>query len=141
MQTKNVEKIYTQDKILINAQIHSENGTVETQDELTTQIPNASMEKFKKRLTTEVFKERKNRNKMTKSLKFSDTNSDGEELSTKAKFRIKFTDLESFAIQSGIEKYGWGKWRVIKANYGVLKNRTTVQIKDRARTMKSNRNS
>jgi len=123
------------DVILSNTNIFKESRTQET---CNIEISYLSMKEVKKILAREVFTEEESRNKIIKSLKFSDRDTDGDLLLTKARFRIKFSDSESVAIQSGIKKFGWGKWSVIKANYDVLKNRTSVQIKDRARTMKSN---
>jgi len=56
--------------------------------------------------------------------------------------RSKFTDEEKAAIKHGYEMFGNQnyQWRKIKNYYdSILKNRTTVQIKDCARTMIKNR--
>lgn len=52
------------------------------------------------------------------------------------KRRAKFTDVEDNAIREGVRRFGAGKWSEIKVNYAVeLKNRDTVQMKDRWRNM------
>lgn len=53
--------------------------------------------------------------------------------------RHPWEDEEILALVSGIEKYGLGKWVHIKQEYGyILRNRTTVQLKDKYRNMKKN---
>ena len=50
--------------------------------------------------------------------------------------RHPWTEEEVAALLSGFEKYGFGKWVQIKQEYGyILRNRTTVQIKDKFRNM------
>lgn len=50
--------------------------------------------------------------------------------------RHPWTPEEVAALISGYEKYGMGKWARIKQEHGyVLRNRTSVQIKDKFRTM------
>ena len=50
--------------------------------------------------------------------------------------RCFWTEDESEALLTGIEKFGYGKWAVIKKNYGErLKRRSNTQLKDRARTL------
>jgi Myb-like DNA-binding domain len=50
--------------------------------------------------------------------------------------RHPWTEEEIAALISGYEKYGMGKWVHIKQEYGyILRNRTTVQIKDKFRNM------
>jgi hypothetical protein len=57
------------------------------------------------------------------------------ELSMK-KTRTRFTEAEDEAIRDGVDRFGSGKWVDIKSHYSmVLKNRDTVQIKDRWRTL------
>mmetsp|Transcript_32037 Transcript_32037/g.64338 ORF Transcript_32037/g.64338 Transcript_32037/m.64338 type:complete len:616 (-) Transcript_32037:223-2070(-) len=55
------------------------------------------------------------------------------------KKRKRFTEIEDAAIKNGIKHFGDGKWAAIKAHYAVqLKDRTSVQIKDRVRTLRQN---
>jgi len=50
--------------------------------------------------------------------------------------RKRFTDSEDAAIRNGVERFGAGKWSDIKSYYHIdLADRTTVQIKDRWRTL------
>lgn len=50
--------------------------------------------------------------------------------------RHPWTEEEIAALTSGYEKFGMGKWVQIKQEYGyILRNRTTVQIKDKFRNM------
>ena len=52
------------------------------------------------------------------------------------KKRAKFTEVEDRAIREGVKRFGSGSWTEIKVNYAMeLKNRGTVQIKDRWRTL------
>jgi len=52
------------------------------------------------------------------------------------KKRRRFTEVEDEAIRKGVKLYGVGKWSDIKAHYDMeLRDRTTVQIKDRWRTV------
>lgn len=52
-----------------------------------------------------------------------------------SKPRVRWTEVEIKALHEGIEKHGIGRWAVIKADYPLeLKNRTSVNIKDRYRT-------
>jgi Myb-like DNA-binding domain len=53
--------------------------------------------------------------------------------------RNPWTEEETAALLSGMDKYGLGKWVSIKQEYGyILRNRTTVQLKDKYRNMKKN---
>lgn len=53
--------------------------------------------------------------------------------------RRRFTDREDAAIKIGVEKCGFGRWAVIKDYYKEeLMTRTSVQIKDRYRTLMKN---
>ena len=55
------------------------------------------------------------------------------------KHRNPWEEEEMVALLSGLEKYGLGKWVYIKQEYGyILRNRTTVQLKDKFRNMKKN---
>jgi hypothetical protein len=60
-------------------------------------------------------------------------------VSTKTKSRgkrVKFTDSEDAAIRNGVERFGVGRWADIKSYYHIdLADRTSVQIKDRWRTL------
>lgn len=50
--------------------------------------------------------------------------------------RSKFTDAEDDAIRQGVEEFGAGNWAQIKSQYAmVLRNRSSVNIKDRWRNM------
>ena len=50
--------------------------------------------------------------------------------------RMKFTESEDAAIRSGVERFGAGRWADIKSYYHIdLADRTSVQIKDRWRTL------
>lgn len=50
--------------------------------------------------------------------------------------RLPWTDIEKECVQEGVEKFGVGHWVLIKKEYAqVLRNRTTVQIKDCWRTI------
>jgi hypothetical protein len=50
-----------------------------------------------------------------------------------------WSDEEKFAVVSGVEQLGMGKWAKIKEMYAeILRNRTSVQIKDCYRTMARN---
>ena len=50
--------------------------------------------------------------------------------------RRRFTEEEDQAILKGVERFGSGKWTEIKSYFPMeLKNRNTVQIKDRHRTL------
>lgn len=49
--------------------------------------------------------------------------------------RNKFTHDEEEAIREGVKKFGVGNWKHIKANDRRLNARTSVQIKDKYRTM------
>ena len=50
--------------------------------------------------------------------------------------RKRFTESEDSAIRSGVEKFGEGRWADIKSYYHIdLADRTSVQIKDRWRTL------
>ncbi len=50
--------------------------------------------------------------------------------------RMKFTDSEDAAIRNGVERFGVGRWADIKSYYDTdLADRTSVQIKDRWRTL------
>ena len=50
--------------------------------------------------------------------------------------RSKFTDAEDDAIRAGVEQFGAGNWAQIKSEYAmVLRNRSSVNIKDRWRNM------
>ena len=52
------------------------------------------------------------------------------------KRRSRFTEEEDEAIKEGVDNCGFGNWAEIKAEYCTqLKDRSTVQIKDRARTL------
>jgi hypothetical protein len=52
------------------------------------------------------------------------------------KVRRKWTDEEKTAVRLGVAKHGVGKWAHVKKEYAdVLRNRTSVQIKDVWRTM------
>ena len=52
------------------------------------------------------------------------------------KKRKKFTDEEDNAIMKGIDRFGVGKWAEIKSHFPMeLRDRGTVQIKDRYRTL------
>jgi Myb-like DNA-binding domain len=54
--------------------------------------------------------------------------------------RIKWTDEEKNAVREGVRTLGVGKWMDVKKKYPfVLKNRTSVQIKDCYRTMSKNK--
>lgn len=56
------------------------------------------------------------------------------------KMRTRFTQEEDAAIVSGIEQFGVGRWAEIKAYYSMqLRNRTSVQIKDRWRNIEKKR--
>jgi hypothetical protein len=53
--------------------------------------------------------------------------------------RHPWNDEEIAALLSGLQKHGLGKWVYIKQEYGyILRNRTTVQLKDKYRNMKKN---
>lgn len=53
-----------------------------------------------------------------------------------SKKRKRFTEIEDLAIMNGVERFGAGKWADIKSLFSMeLKDRDTVQIKDRYRTM------
>eukprot|EP00804_Cyclotella_cryptica_P009519 CCRYP_006247-RA/>CCRYP_006247-RA protein AED:0.03 eAED:0.03 QI:441/1/1/1/0.5/0.66/3/112/508 len=53
-----------------------------------------------------------------------------------SKKRKRFTETEDLAIMHGVERFGPGKWTEIKSHFSMeLKDRDTVQIKDRYRTM------
>jgi len=65
-----------------------------------------------------------------------DENFDSPSRNRKLQRRKKFTQEEVQAIKEGVEKYGVGKWKAIKDNSGGrLDNRSTVQIKDKYRTL------
>lgn len=50
--------------------------------------------------------------------------------------RRRFTEDEKTAIRQGVRNHGFGKWAAIKAEFSVvLRNRTSVNIKDCYRTM------
>jgi hypothetical protein len=50
--------------------------------------------------------------------------------------RMKFTDSEDAAIRNGVDRFGVGRWADIKSYYDTdLADRTSVQIKDRWRTL------
>lgn len=52
------------------------------------------------------------------------------------KKRKRFTEIEDRAIKNGVERFGLGKWTEIKSHFSMeLKDRDTIQIKDRYRTM------
>ena len=52
------------------------------------------------------------------------------------KKRKRFTDEEDNAIMKGIDRFGVGKWAEIKSHFPMeLRDRGTVQIKDRYRTL------
>lgn len=52
------------------------------------------------------------------------------------KKRNPFTDAEDDAIRQGVEEFGAGNWAQIKSEYAmVLRNRSSVNIKDRWRNM------
>lgn len=54
----------------------------------------------------------------------------------KVRKRRKWTEEEKVAVKLGVKKFGVGKWADIKNEYAeILKNRTSVQIKDVWRTM------
>lgn len=53
--------------------------------------------------------------------------------------RRRWTDEEKIAVKEGVKKHGIGHWVEIKKEYGdILRNRTSVQIKDVWRTMTKN---
>jgi Myb-like DNA-binding domain len=53
--------------------------------------------------------------------------------------RHVWNEEEIAALLSGLDKYGLGKWIFIKQEYGyILRNRTTVQLKDKFRNMRKN---
>lgn len=53
--------------------------------------------------------------------------------------RRRWTDEEKGAVKEGVKKFGVGHWVEIKKDYGeILRNRTSVQIKDVWRTMTKN---
>ena len=55
------------------------------------------------------------------------------------KKRHPWNEEEIDALISGLDKHGLGKWVYIKQEYGyILRNRTTVQLKDKFRNMKNN---
>ncbi len=50
--------------------------------------------------------------------------------------RKSYTPTETEAIKRGVDEFGFGRWKEIKVAYmAILKNGTTVQIKDHYRTM------
>jgi hypothetical protein len=50
--------------------------------------------------------------------------------------RIPWTEEEKEAVKKGVESFGVGRWKDIKLRFGsLLRNRTSVQIKDCWRTM------
>jgi hypothetical protein len=50
-----------------------------------------------------------------------------------------WTDEETMAVKDGVRRYGTGKWAEIKSHHEhILRNRTSVQIKDKWRTMTRN---
>ena len=50
--------------------------------------------------------------------------------------RLRWTTEEKTAVKEGVQKFGVGKWKEIKAEYNaILRNRNAVQIKDCWRTM------
>jgi hypothetical protein len=50
--------------------------------------------------------------------------------------RKRFTAEEDQAILTGVERFGAGKWTEIKSTFPMeLRDRNTVQIKDRYRTL------
>lgn len=52
--------------------------------------------------------------------------------------RVPFSNEEKTAIRRGVEKFGIGHWSEIKSEYAViLRNRTSVNIKEGYRTMKN----
>jgi hypothetical protein len=58
-----------------------------------------------------------------------------EETKSRGK-RVKFTDSEDAAIRNGVDRFGVGRWADIKSYYDTdLADRTSVQIKDRWRTL------
>lgn len=53
--------------------------------------------------------------------------------------RHPWNEEEIAALLSGLENHGLGKWALIKQEYGIiLRNRTSVQLKDKFRNMKKN---
>ena len=71
----------------------------------------------------------------------SNRNSKEYNLKKYEKKRKPFTSIEKAAIKRGIERFGVGKWSVIKNYYhNSLRDRSTIQIKDAFRTMKRNGN-
>lgn len=53
--------------------------------------------------------------------------------------RHQWTEQEMCALVLGLEKFGVGKWVQIKNAYGeILRNRSSVQVKDKYRNMKKN---
>lgn len=57
----------------------------------------------------------------------------------KVTYRRKWTEEEKEALKQGVSQFGVGKWAKIKEKYAeILRNRTSVQIKDCWRTMTRN---
>jgi Myb-like DNA-binding domain len=53
--------------------------------------------------------------------------------------RHPWNEEETAALLSGLQNYGLGKWAQIKQEYGyILRNRHSVQLKDKYRNMKKN---
>jgi hypothetical protein len=53
--------------------------------------------------------------------------------------KIFWTKEETMAVKQGVKTHGEGKWLEIKTEHAdILRNRTSVQIKDRWRIMKRN---
>ncbi|KAL7557795.1 hypothetical protein ACA910_003840 [Epithemia clementina (nom. ined.)] len=54
----------------------------------------------------------------------------------KVKRRFRWTEQEKNCVKIGVQKFGIGRWALIKKEYAqILRNRTSVQVKDCWRTM------